>query len=72
MSLQDDPLIQQFKYDVNQRIADLVYNISKGSMTPDSYKKSCGEVEGLKTALELLDEAIKAYTTGDDEDSMDN
>ena len=72
MSLQDDPLIQQFKFDVNQRIADLVDAIAKGSMTQDAYKKNCGEVAGLKLSLLMLDETIKAYTTGDDEDSVDN
>lgn len=72
MSLQDDPLILQFKHNLNQRVGDLVLNIAKGTMTPDYYKKACGEVIGLRAANDLLDEAIKAYTVGDDDDAVDN
>jgi hypothetical protein len=65
-SLYSDPLIQHFNNAIVQRMNDLIDIIAKGALTHEQYKRTCGEVIGLKSALELLNESIETYTNDDD------
>ena len=65
-SLYSDPLIQNFNNSIVQRMNDLIDIIAKGALTHEQYKRTCGELIGLKSALELLDKSIETYINDED------
>lgn len=69
MSLQDNPLLLEFKFQVKERIKDITQSICTGKCTSfDDYRNKVGRIEGLNQSLELMSTAIKDYMNDEDEE----
>lgn len=62
MAIQDDPIIKEYVFKVDERIKEISAYMAKGSCsTIEEYKKHAGIVKGFNLALDILDDVIKNY-----------
>ena len=69
MSLETDPFILDLKANIKESIDSMSLSVSRGNCSGfDVYKSVTGKIEGLRLAIDIINNCMKNYARDDDDD----